>query len=1336
MTDVHAQFAELPPTEQRILEVLAVAHDPITYTDLVAVLKALGQRAPDGKAWKTSTLRELVEALPEGLVDAHHRCARPLRVPLARGLVERGELEDVAAALDRGWPVTGQLLYRRQIRLAALRGDVPALVAAWDAHHAEAMSPLEGLYGQDAVAAAALPAPVFDRLAREVFDTPPGELAAVRTALRPLLEEHVRSGSASEEARVVFASELVWCGRGAEALELLSGLETAQALLARGRAHITCGEGGRAAEAFERARVLLGKPARLDPIDEAFSTSALLARGDAASLATAQTRLARGGPPGETLDHLQAVLRYLQTGAKPERRWYFGLGAPDVTVLLQAVSYVWMYVPVSDELRPRLEKVQVAAEAVGHRWIVQEARALLAGRPGTLGGLVRAPEPWRTQLDALARLEVQDKPTATPPPQETKTARLAWLLGLHPWGVQIAPREQKRNARGWTGGRPIALKRLYEAAGDFPYLTDQDRRILAHLKREARVHRGYLDESFDFDRGPALAAMVGHPLLLWEEDGTPVRLERGEPALHVEALGDELLLRFEPQGKDGVGIRRVAADALELVLLESTHQAIARVLGDGLRVPRAAEEELRAIVERLSRRVPVRAAIRGWGAREIAADSKPQLSLSPAGDGLRLRIVVEPLGPSGPAFELGKGQPSVVAPIEGSLVQAERDLPLEREHLAEIHREVPVLQGALREGPDYVLQSAEDGLELLLALGRLGDRVALRWPPGVPRREVFELPASALSLTVRSDRDGLVASGALQLGDGSIELGSLLALLEASPGRFVPLSEGRFAALTSTFRERLELLRRLGVAEGEALRFPAIAAGLVDELSAEAKVKADKAFRERIARIDAAQALEPELPATLRAELRGYQRDGFIWLARLAEWGAGACLADDMGVGKTVQTLALLLRRAPGGPALVVAPTSVVSGWLEEARRFAPTLDVQRFGAGDRAAMLSAAGPYTVVVASYGLVQSEQQALSAIRWHTLVLDEAQQIKNSATQRFLAVTSLGADFRMTCTGTPIQNHLGELWSQMHFLNPGLLGTEAEFKRRFRAPIERERSVAAESALRRLCRPFLLRRTKAEVLHELPARTEVTLRVELGAEEAAVYEALRQRALEALSEAERRPNWRLAVLAEITRLRQAACNAALVLDDAPPPSAKLAALEDLLLSLREGGHRALVFSQFVRHLALVRERLDALQVGYQYLDGSTPVAQRQQAVAQFQAGEGDLFLISLAAGGFGLNLTAADYVVHLDPWWNPAVEDQASDRAHRLGQTRPVTVYRLVAQGTIEEKIVALHQRKRELATGLLSGADGGGLTAEALLDLLRGGSDDALVTPASGGRPLP
>ena len=232
--------------------------------------------------------------------------------------------------------------------------------------------------------------------------------------------------------------------------------------------------------------------------------------------------------------------------------------------------------------------------------------------------------------------------------------------------------------------------------------------------------------------------------------------------------------------------------------------------------------------------------------------------------------------------------------------------------------------------------------------------------------------------------------------------------------------------------------------------------------------------------------------------------------------------------------------------------------------------------------------------------------------------------------------------------------------------------------------------------------------------------VTLRVELDSGEAAVYEALRQRALEALSGArDRGPSWRLQVFAEITRLRQAACNAALVLDEAPPQSSKLAALEELAETLRGGGHRALVFSQFVRHLALVRERLDALKIGYQYLDGSTPPAKRQEAVAAFQAGKGDLFLISLAAGGFGLNLTAADYVIHLDPWWNPAVEDQASDRAHRIGQQRPVTVYRLVAAGTIEEKIVALHHRKRELASGLLSGADGGGLTAEALLDLLRG-----------------
>ena len=361
---------------------------------------------------------------------------------------------------------------------------------------------------------------------------------------------------------------------------------------------------------------------------------------------------------------------------------------------------------------------------------------------------------------------------------------------------------------------------------------------------------------------------------------------------------------------------------------------------------------------------------------------------------------------------------------------------------------------------------------------------------------------------------------------------------------------------------------------------------------------------------------------------------------------------------------------------------------------------------------------------SYSILQLDADALAKLDLATVVLDEAQLIKNVETKRARAALRLRARVRVATTGTPIENRLDDLHSIFSFLDPGLLGSAASFQARFGRPIERDRDPRARSALRRLIAPFVLRRTKTQVLPELPARTEVTLRVPLELEEMAVYEVIREEALSQLAgvvhAGRGKGKARIHILAAIMRLRRAASNARLVLPDAVAPSAKLAALGELLDDLLPNQHKVLVFSQFTDHLALVKEMLGARGVSHQYLDGSTPMAARKAAVDAFQAGRSEVFLISLKAGGFGLNLTAADYVVHMDPWWNPAVEDQASDRAHRIGQSRPVTIYRLVARDTVEDRILALHHRKRELAAGVLEGSNLAGSMSEAeLLDLIRG-----------------
>ena len=312
-------------------------------------------------------------------------------------------------------------------------------------------------------------------------------------------------------------------------------------------------------------------------------------------------------------------------------------------------------------------------------------------------------------------------------------------------------------------------------------------------------------------------------------------------------------------------------------------------------------------------------------------------------------------------------------------------------------------------------------------------------------------------------------------------------------------------------------------------------------------------------------------------------------------------------------------------------------------------------------------GAFDVLVCSYGLLQQEAERLAQIQWRTLVLDEAQAIKNPATKRSQAALALRGDFKMILTGTPIENHLGELWNLFRFINPNLLGSLERFNQRFATPIERDQDAHARHRLKKLIQPFILRRLKSEVLEALPSRTEIVRRVELGAAEMTLYEALRQQVLAKLAKLDQTEGQKpLQILAEIMKLRRACCHPSLVLPDIDLSGAKLAAFEEILDELLENRHKALVFSQFVDHLALLRAALERKGVAYQYLDGSTPGPERKQRVDAFQAGHGDVFLISLRAGGLGLNLTAADYVIHMHPWWNPAVEDQATDRAHRIGQ----------------------------------------------------------------------
>lgn len=501
------------------------------------------------------------------------------------------------------------------------------------------------------------------------------------------------------------------------------------------------------------------------------------------------------------------------------------------------------------------------------------------------------------------------------------------------------------------------------------------------------------------------------------------------------------------------------------------------------------------------------------------------------------------------------------------------------------------------------------------------------------------------------------------------------------------------------------------------------------------------------ARLRAAGSVAPvAAPHGLGLTLRAYQLQGVAWMQYLRAQGLAGILADDMGLGKTAQVLAhVLIERQQGRldqPALVVAPASLLFNWQQEARRITPALRVLLVHGEDRAAHYAAivAGQADLVLTSYPLLWRDLDQWLSLRFHLLVLDEAQTVKNAASRSAAAARRVQARHRLCMTGTPLENHLGELWSQFHFLMPGFLGDARSFARLWRKPIEEQGQTARARLLAQRVRPFILRRRKQDVLQELPARIEIIERLPLQGRQRDLYESVRMAADRQVRRAlERRglAGSQVTVMDALLKLRQVCCDPYLLKQGRMPRGlerAKLDWLRDTLPALVQEGRRILVFSQFTSMLALIQQQLQEQHIPGLSLTGATDPAARSELIARFQAGAAPLMLVSLKAGGVGLNLTAADTVILVDPWWNPAVEEQAIARAHRLGQTRQVFVYKLVIEGSIEERLLELQARKSALAEGMLGRDDAaavkfGEAELQALLAPLGAGIAEKILVPA-------
>lgn len=1005
-----------------------------------------------------------------------------------------------------------------------------------------------------------------------------------------------------------------------------------------------------------------------------------------------------------------------------------------VETLFECLALFWESEPVREDAHQRLRAAYLLYLNNGYHWLAAQADALLIKHYGdapqisawqaqhTITPLYKAlqrEESWQRALTALSQLNLNTNNDIS---KVVAEQRLVWLLTLLRDHAGLEPREQKVSAKGvWSKGRPIALKRLAQEQDGLPYLTSQDKQIVNCIRKSTEGYYGNVEYNLDSEK--ALPLLINHPQVYWS-DAPDIRIDvfKGELALFLKEKNDHISLQLEPAitSQQAYVVRKETPTRLAIYSSSAEIKQIAGILGSGLTVPSAAKAQLVDVIAAIAPHLAIHSDLPELAQHihTVAADQTLYAHLLPLKEGLRLQLLVRPLTDAG-WFTPGKGAANVLGELDGQTVQASRDLAQENTALQSLLTSCTAFDEAEENNNEWQWQTPEQCLELLSQLKAIPEeQLQLVWPEGERFRLQGQRSLGNMRLSIKKQGEWFVAGGEVTLDDGRVlALRELMQMAETSKGRFLKIGDNDFLALTDSFRKRLDELRHFTELSGkDGIRINSLAAPTLAELADEVgELKVDKAWREQVEKLDALASFVPQVPSTLQAQLRDYQLEGFQWLAKLAKWGVGACLADDMGLGKTVQTLALLVDRAPNGPALVIAPISVAMNWQSEVARFAPTLKIRAYQQ-DRS--LNDLGAFDIVIASYGMLQQDAATFAAQHWHSVVLDEAQVIKNAATKRSQAAMALTADFKMIASGTPVENHLGELWNLFRFINPGLLGSKDNFADKFSHPIERG-DKAVRAHLKKLIQPFILRRTKTQVLSELPPRTEINLQVELSDEERHLYEALRQEAIDKIAQIDPTAGKSMQVLAEITKLRRFCCHPKLVMKNANISGSKLAVLQHTVEELLDNRHKALIFSQFVDHLAIVRAWLEEQGIAYQYLDGSTPAQERKKRVDAFQAGQGDIFLISLKAGGTGLNLTAADYVIHLDPWWNPAVEDQASDRAHRMGQQRPVTIYRLVTQDTIEERILALHAEKRDLADSLLDGGDAAGrMDTEALLRLLK------------------
>jgi len=939
-----------------------------------------------------------------------------------------------------------------------------------------------------------------------------------------------------------------------------------------------------------------------------------------------------------------------------------------------------------------------------------------------LDPVVRSSE-FQMELDVLDRV-IENRPRGYEIPADelfvarpVQRIRIAWNFNTDGTTLDLEPWEQLEKSKGWGNGRSLANYMNWPKFIEKSIVDDQ------------LCNRWFAREYDGFDPLSVAEKLIGQSNVLL--DGEPVDVLPIDGVFELHVREDRVSIR--PSGwdfqqklflSDTIGIITTPKQSIGLFRVTKEQSAILKGFDWMRELPRKEfEGELLRRAKMLQSIVSLQLPEEIGGSVQLE-DSQLVLllksnTLGQLDYGFRFR------NRDGKLLHPGAAPLLRAEIVDGKPIQWRRSAQSEWRQVHEAVEQLQLSSGVMSGTIDSLL----DSIALVEKVQSTNGKIECLWAKGSepPIRLIGKAQTKNVQVEVGKKRDWFQLQGKCEIGNESIEIRDLIASLSGvsfdyEDGKFVNVAGAGWVHLSEQLRTTLLRLRDAMMMEGKA-QFDMASAPALRDLQEEVEFKQTKAWTECLQRLEKAEKFHPQVPPTLQASLRDYQEEGFRWMRRLAEWGVGGVLADDMGLGKTVQTIAVLLDRAELGPGLVIAPTSVSLNWMREVRKFAPQLQAQLYRDSGRDSMLENLGKNDLIVCSYGLAWRDEEKLKEIDWASMVLDEAQAIKNSRSKTSQAIASFESQWSIALTGTPVENHLGELWSLFSVVAPSVFGTWQQFRQNYAGPIESENNEERRLSLRGRIKPFILRRTKQEVLKELPPRTEMNRYVELSDAERAIYERVRGSVIGEVDKVAKIRDdleLRFKLLALITRLRQVACHVGLVHDSWEGTSAKLEELRECLLALREEGHRVLIFSQFTSHLKLMRAMMEEESITYQYLDGSTPAISRQAEVDRFQTGDATAFLISLKAGGTGLNLTAADYVIHMDPWWNPAVENQATDRAHRIGQTKPVMVYRIIAKDTIEEEILMLHESKKNLVESVLSGTESSGkLSVDDLIGLIRG-----------------